>query len=340
MGNDWVGVVEAGYELGATDDEWLRGVAGAAQPLLDEGLGMIAYCFRPTGAPGQYDVGPFLSLADPAHTGFFQQFIFASSAEFRRRAFSLPCSTISHLTRDLPEDRATLVATSERMGAQDAVGISAIDPTGAGCILSALLPRMSRIPRTKAAAWGRVAAHLAAGYRLRRVGAGIGADAFAGAEAVVDEKARVQHATGPAEPRVAREALREAAAGLMRAVGPLRRRDPGEALAAWRALVAGRWSLIDHFDRDGRRFLIARRNDPEGRVPDRLTLREWQVAGFACLGHSNKLIAYELGLAPTTIATLLRRAAAKLGVRSRAELIHRFSELATERPPSGDGSDA
>ena len=88
---------------------------------------------------------------------------------------------------------------------------------------------------------------------------------------------------------------------------------------------ASRWSLVDHFDKDGRRYLVARKNDPfvQG---SKLTLRERQVLGFACLGHSNKLIAYELGLATATVGVLLSTAMRKLEIPTRVELIRRFRE--------------
>jgi DNA-binding NarL/FixJ family response regulator len=80
----------------------------------------------------------------------------------------------------------------------------------------------------------------------------------------------------------------------------------------WRGLVAGRWSLVEQVDTDGRRYLIAHRNDPT--TPDlrALTSRERQVVGYADLGHSNKLIAYELGLSPSTVGVQLKRGRAKL----------------------------
>jgi len=84
--------------------------------------------------------------------------------------------------------------------------------------------------------------------------------------------------------------------------------------------VARRWSLVDRFDSDGRRFLVARRNEPDVRDPRALSPRERQVAAFAALGHSNKLIAYTLGLSASTIATHLAAAMRKLAVRSRVEL--------------------
>ncbi len=208
------------------------------------------------------------------------------------------------------------------IGSSDGFGVTATDGTGAGCVLVAPLPRVAGVSSRETAVWARIAAHIVAGYRLQRIVAAQGeAEPFADAEAVLDANGRLQHATPPAQGKPSREALRTAAVAVTRATGRLRRDDPGEALAAWRALVAGRWSLVDHFDRDGRRFLLARRNDPQSRVRADLTLRERQVLGYAGLGHSNKLIAYELGLSPTTVATHLTRIAAKLGANSRATLI-------------------
>jgi DNA-binding NarL/FixJ family response regulator len=114
--------------------------------------------------------------------------------------------------------------------------------------------------------------------------------------------------------------LRSAARALDRARGSLRRRDPEQAVAIWEALVAGRWSLVDHFDSDGRRFVLAHRNDAD--VPDArgFTDRERQVLAYAALGHSNKVIAYELGLSTSTVAYHLTRARAKLQLRSAAAL--------------------
>jgi DNA-binding NarL/FixJ family response regulator len=53
-------------------------------------------------------------------------------------------------------------------------------------------------------------------------------------------------------------------------------------------------------------------------------------SSLAALGRSNKLIAYELGLAQPTVRILMARAARKLGVRSRAELITRIEALSTK----------
>ena len=79
---------------------------------------------------------------------------------------------------------------------------------------------------------------------------------------------------------------------------------------AW--VVAGRWSLVERFDSDDRRFLVAHKNDPSNRDPRGLTERERQVLGYAELGRLNKLIAYELGLSPSTVGVILATARTKL----------------------------
>ena len=69
-------------------------------------------------------------------------------------------------------------------------------------------------------------------------------------------------------------------------------------------------------DSDGRRFILAHRNDPDAPDIRGLTLRERQVVAYVALGHANKVIAYELGLTISTVASHLARARLKLGLRS------------------------
>jgi DNA-binding NarL/FixJ family response regulator len=115
-------------------------------------------------------------------------------------------------------------------------------------------------------------------------------------------------------------ALRAAAVALNRAKGVLRT-NPDEALRAWTSLVSARWSLIDQFDSAGRRYIIAHANEPKAQGLPGLSQRERLVLQYAALGHPNKLIAYELGLTASTVATFFKRAMKKLGVRTRLELI-------------------
>src|SRR5262249_54733268 len=97
------------------------------------------------------------------------------------------------------------------------------------------------------------------------------------------------------------------------------------AAATWRGLVSARWTLVDSFANNGERFVVARRNDLAVGGLGALSERERQVIAHAALGRSNKVIAYELGLADSTVRVLIRRAAQKLGARGRAEAIAKFT---------------
>jgi DNA-binding NarL/FixJ family response regulator len=115
--------------------------------------------------------------------------------------------------------------------------------------------------------------------------------------------------------------LRAAVVQVERSRGRLRHDDGREALALWRGLVAGQWSLVDKFESDGRRYLLAHRNEPHARESHALRRREQQVLELACRGYSNKMIAYELGIAETTVATHLGAVRRKFGCSSRSEVI-------------------
>jgi DNA-binding NarL/FixJ family response regulator len=153
--------------------------------------------------------------------------------------------------------------------------------------------------------------------RLRSVTEGA---AIERASVVLSPTGKLEHATAHAKTPPVREALRDAARAIDRARGSLRRRDPDEAVAIWTALVRGRYTLVDAFDTDGRRFLVARENSPSAPGPSTLTLSERQVAALRAAGHSMKLIAYELDLSPATVSRKLRNAMTKLGVRDAIEL--------------------
>jgi DNA-binding NarL/FixJ family response regulator len=86
--------------------------------------------------------------------------------------------------------------------------------------------------------------------------------------------------------------------------------------------------LLDHFETGGKRYIVARFNEAvEANILEQLSPRERQVVAYVALGHANKVIAYELGLSPSTVAVLITRASRKLRVRSRAELARTYLRL-------------
>ncbi|MEO1267237.1 MAG: helix-turn-helix transcriptional regulator, partial [Myxococcota bacterium] len=162
------------------------------------------------------------------------------------------------------------------------------------------------------------------------------AQPFDTAEAILEPDGKPVHLTHTTTSTAAQERLRRATRLMDKARGSLRRTAPLEALDLWEGLVAGHWSLIEHIDTDGRRFILAKKNAPHVVDPRQLTLRERQVVNFVVQGHHNKLIAYELGLGTSTVGHHLNKALRKLGFQSRAELITFFQQLASmpSRPAS------
>jgi DNA-binding CsgD family transcriptional regulator len=146
----------------------------------------------------------------------------------------------------------------------------------------------------------------------------MGGDIISVIEAMLSPDGRIEPAEGAGV--AARDALSRAVHALEQARGPLRRRDPDRTVAEWKGLIKARWSLIDHFESDGRRYLVARCNEPRVAALETLSARERQVVSYVSVGHSNKLIAYELGISHSTVRVLVARSMAKLGVRSRVEL--------------------
>jgi DNA-binding CsgD family transcriptional regulator len=217
-----------------------------------------------------------------------------------------------------------------RRGIVDGLGINGLDPTRRGCCVVLFFGTAGRIDEPDRQRWSRAATHLAAGYRLRRrlERSNDGADV----EAVLTPNGRVEHATGEARATSARTVLRDAVVCIEQA----RRAQGGErgdaALDDWRGLTAARWSLVEQIEHDGRRYLLARRNDVDSPGPAALSPRERQVLAFAALGRTNKVIAYDLGLAVSTVGVLVSRAMRKLEVRTRAAAIAVWN-VASEKSP-------
>ncbi|OJY24687.1 MAG: hypothetical protein BGO98_18805 [Myxococcales bacterium 68-20] len=133
----------------------------------------------------------------------------------------------------------------------------------------------------------------------------------------------MKHLERTAEPE--REALRDAAVGILRARTDLRG-APERALPSWKALVRARWTLVDEFQRDGSHYVVARVNAMATKPTAKLSERERQVVACLSMGQTNKEAAYELGLAHSTVRVLVARASAKLGVTTREELVAKYRQ--------------
>ncbi len=322
---DPVGVIESAYSReGDTETRWLTRVASEIRSNLTEpGAPMLAWTYqiKPDGYV------ELISVAEePA--GIAQRFFPVQLTSDEQGVLAQ-----FHRSTGLGSGYARLVkpfAKASNMGAYyertlvshgwaDMITLNSVDAVGRGCMVGLPTKDIVRVHRSSYAEWARVSAHVATGLRLRRKLAAMqtAAESAATADAILTPGGHVEHAQGSATSATARDALKAGARAIERARGPLRRRDPSEAVEVWRGLVAGLWSLVDHFDTDGRRYLIAHRNEATAVDPRALTERERQVMAYADLGQSNKLIAYELGLSASTVAVHLGRAREKMRGLSR-----------------------
>jgi DNA-binding CsgD family transcriptional regulator len=225
---------------------------------------------------------------------------------------------------------SVLTPVVERFGVRDSLGLVSIDPSGKVVTVGSPLPRAMTLTPAFRGRCSRIAAHLTSAFRLRRKLAVRHASPLDSAAAVLTPSGVIEHARGFARSRQSRTALREAVIRQERARGPLSALDPDAALELWQGLVEGRWSLTDHFESDGRRYLVAIENAPEVAALRRLTLKERRVLAFAALGHPAKLIAYHLGLSIGTVSDCLVTARAKAGFRNRQQLARWFAAVVAE----------
>jgi DNA-binding NarL/FixJ family response regulator len=150
--------------------------------------------------------------------------------------------------------------------------------------------------------WDPVARHLGVALRLR------GSLRRHDPDAVVRLDGTIAHASGEARSAPARERLRQLVLARER-----RRSRRAVGAPLWPEFVEGRWTLIDRFESDGRRYVVACRNDAAAIQPRALTARERSVLERIARGEANKAIALDLRLSEATVSRAATAALAKLG---------------------------
>ncbi|MEY4583166.1 MAG: hypothetical protein RL701_7869 [Pseudomonadota bacterium] len=201
---------------------------------------------------------------------------------------------------------------SEQHGVIEFVGC--LGPTGIGSslIVGTPLRAAPTIDPNLGAALEPLAHHLAAAWRLRQRLAT--PDAFEGnAEVTLTPDGGVAEALGPGRAEVVRERLRRLVLAREHALQTL----DG---ALWPALLDGRYTLLDRFDRKGTRYVVAYVNPQTASSLAPLTDTERTVLEAIRCGRPAKLLAEELETSAPVISTVLHRALRKLGIANAIEL--------------------
>ena len=328
--SDVISILEALYDWEAPQAEWTAGI----MEQLERGLGL-------GGGSGIqiYDASNndrFDLLAIDQHNtpeGWMEAGAAMTkdperAADYLRLHRSEMVWSVAPMLPHLPFGEA-MRATMASAGYADMLAINGHSPSGIGCCLYIFADRYLRFTPQRALELRRIASHVATAHRLRQKYAALNSQ-MEGVEAMFDARGRLQHASDSiAADRGECESLTSAMQAREWARGRARSDEPTRALSEWKGLVSGRWTLVDHFENDGKRYVLARENTLHVDGHHELTEREREVVALAAAGRSNKVIAYELGIAHVTVRVLISRARAKLHARTREELVslHRSGQL-------------
>jgi DNA-binding CsgD family transcriptional regulator len=330
VGSAIIDFTEAAYDLELSDDEWLPAVLRCGLPVLDHGLGVAGYEYGhpPDGGPVQL-MGIHVASGPEDFAERHMRALSTTDPEVLRRQLRPGSATTgSEYSKDRPEELAHYISHVDYC--KDVLFLTAVDLKGAGVAVVAPLKEVTTLSSGDAHRWQMLAAHVEAGHRVRQALKAEGPEKAStdlphDAEAIFDANSfRLADVVGQACERRTTNQLRQAAVAVDRARGKMRKTDPDKALEIWKALVRGRWSMVDWFDSDGRRFVLAVPNSPHVTDPRGLNERESQVVTYAMFGDTNKMIAYRLGLSRSRVSFLLRSAMRKLRVETRTQLMQKM----------------
>jgi len=310
-------ILDTAYRLDLPEWQWQERLADSIWNLYEELPGILVYEVKCSGTRAE------------AHTRLFRGAIdrYAEAAESVHKAMDsreyqgilTPGSHSSTVRRRLEresftwEDMRGVPDGGKRLGYRDLWAVCSVVSEGEGLVFSSPIYDDREFSETELSEGSRIARHIAAACRARRSVS----DSIEESSAILAPDGRFCYRTEGSLESGLEHALSRAVVTTARARAD-RSGEHREAEALWDLLLSQGWSLLHHTDTDGKRFILAVR-DTERRVA--LSPRERAVIDMASEGFSNKVIASDLGIALSTVATHLANGLAKLRVSSRRELI-------------------
>jgi DNA-binding NarL/FixJ family response regulator len=302
-------MVAAAYDLNENLEAWFEHAVSLFRTHLDDGFGVFGVLFDKK-TPSFVHV--HLDGAHPINRTLMH--LSGSLGLFGRAPEGFEAKSCSDLL-GLATTRGLVRPFRSWFAATDCSGVWGHDSAGLSVLFTAPKSELGHASAYERRLAKNMMPHFAAGLRLRRTLTGLSLETES-AEAIFDPEGRCLNAQGLAEPASARETLR--AAVVQQETERGKPTEDGDC--ARDALLAGRWSLVDRFDSDGRRFVVAYRNPPGVLDPRRLSLRDREVAARIARGMSQTAVAAELGVRPSTVASVAAGIIEKLGLRSTGEL--------------------
>lgn len=301
--NEWtVNVIRCAYHLEGDERDWLARLGETIQRGVDGAVGALS-CRVHIDADGSLHAFAFdareVALSTPTSC------IRSRIPERWQHALSTAvCGFGTIRTCELSPIPTVHRALSEQCSI--CFGVFSLDVDGAGWVL--LYPLERELPPRRVHRWKKLMPHIEAGWRLRRTSE--------------SRTCRGCHPLGDGDARgLVSEHWKRLAIGIDSSEGA--QASTGQMAALRRELLNGKRSLLQHFVRDGRRYLLIRHLATDAGAPLALTPRELCAIRLAINASLPDLhfIAQAMKCKESTVATHLARAMKKIGVRSRAELI-------------------
>ncbi len=323
---DAVAVVEAVYALDESEDSWRERLLDAVEPVLSPRIGLAAMTFQRT-AGGGFELAHFTARGRREVCDSIPEAV-SAAPPMGTEALLLRGPAAKSLSEVMAGRDASFESRFRESTAglaSDALGLACDSCSGQVLWIASALSRPRRATAPERRHLNRLAAHIGAGLRLRQRIENLDLHHGEAAEAIFNADGEVLDARGRATAASAQDRLRRAVLRIQQARGPLRHIDPARALSLWHALVAGRWSLVDHFDADGSHMVVAVKNAPQVRDPRGLSNLQVTVAEEFGKGNSTKRIAYVLGVSTSAVSNALFSVREKLGLRSSAQVAAFFA---------------
>jgi DNA-binding CsgD family transcriptional regulator len=341
--SDVLSIVEAAYCLEEPQKQWAQRLLEVADRSVGRGLAGFACAFDASRMDGTVAI-------DRASAAIINQPVELVHAIFDGLTLAAPGWLSPYFAGEGGAPRCLLTSEVDprrklnyrdrlaRSGVHDGINLVCVDLDRRGLLLSLAIPAGTTIAPERRTDLVRAATHIQSALRLRArlaaesPGAPTGDRALESVDAVLTAEGKVLHAEGDAALATARRALQTAVRDITHARTALRG-DSHRALRMWKGLVSAHWTLIDRFESDGERYVVARENVPQLKGLAALTPTERFVVAYAARGFTTKEIAYTLGISAITVRVLLMRAARRYGVRSRKALLALGRRALSEKEP-------
>jgi DNA-binding CsgD family transcriptional regulator len=312
--------IEACYAETPTEAAWALRLAAEMARVVPDALGVIAAKYRvdSSGLSYQQLVGDALqpSSSEDLRRGTQKANQSAQRELMLARSFAAG-RPHAVLLSDWPPELSAPFREPLPWDDADCIGFFGSLQGAQGYLISPGKSGSWRLTSRRREQFTRLSEHLAAGYWLHTLRAQDGAPQANTAAAVSTPDGRLLRELEGA-PELSQR-LVDAVRGMDRARCRRKKSSPREAVELWQGLIAGQYTLVESFERDGRRLILALRC----RTPrPALTEREAAVARAAASGAANKAIASDLGLATSTVGVHIASALRKLGCPSRRALSH------------------